>query len=160
MLENLAKLYQELIIEHSRNPKNSGTLDNEGTKKGLGINPSCGDKLVLFVDIKDNIILNIKHESDGCSIFRASCSLISQLLIGKSIDEAQNILDIFIKLITFNDNVESLTKEELKILGKLQVFENIRNYPARVKCAALFTRTLQDILANKNSNSENFTSTE
>lgn len=149
MLENLANLYQELIIEHSKNPRNAGTLNNPNTKKCLGINPSCGDKLVLFADIEDNKIIDIKYEGDGCSIFQASCSLMSQLLIGKTIKEAQELLDLFMKLIIFDDE-NSLSHEELKKLGKLQVFENIKNYPARVKCAALFVRTLQNILENKN----------
>ncbi len=150
MLENLANLYQELILEHSKNPRHTGTCDSPTSKKGLGINATCGDKLVLSLDIKDGVIADIKHESDGCSIFRASCSLMSQLLIGKNKAEATEILSLFIRLITF-DTDNTFTDEELQMLGKLQVFQNIANYPARVKCAALFTRTLQDLLKNYDS---------
>lgn len=145
MLENLANLYQELILEHSKSPRNAGLLETPTSKKALGINPSCGDKLILSIDMEDNIIKAIKHESDGCSIFRASCSMMSQLLSGKTKTEALEILDIYMRLITFDEN-NTFTPEELKLLGKLQVFENVANYPARVKCAALFTRTLQDML--------------
>lgn len=145
MLENLANLYQELILEHSKNPRNTGLVETETAKKALGINPSCGDKLVLSIDMQDNKITALKHESDGCSIFRASCSMMSQLLIGKTKEEALEILEVFMRLITFDEN-NSFTPEELELLGKLQVFENVANYPARVKCAALFTRTLQDML--------------
>lgn len=150
MLENLANLYQELILEHSKNPRHAGVLEPPNAKKGLGINPSCGDKLVLSLALKDGVIKDIKHDSDGCSIFRASCSLISQLLIGKSTQEAEQILEIFIRLITFDEN-NTFTPEELTLLGKLKVFENIANYPARVKCAALFTRTIQELLKNYDS---------
>ena len=150
MLENLANLYQELILEHSKSPRNAGVLDTPTSKKGLGINPSCGDKLLLSLDIQDNIIVGIKHDSDGCSIFRASCSLMSQLLIGKTIQEAEEILSLFIRLITFDEN-NTFTAEENKKLSKLLVFQNIANYPARVKCAALFTRTLQDLITNYDS---------
>lgn len=150
MLENLANLYQELILEHSKHPLNTGVLESPPAKKGLGINPSCGDKLLLSIEIQDGIIQAIKHESDGCAIFRSSCSLMSQLLKGKNVTEAEEILALFITLITFDED-NHLTSEELKILGKLQIFENIRNYPARVKCAALFTRTIQDLITNYDS---------
>ncbi|MGL4366720.1 MAG: Fe-S cluster assembly sulfur transfer protein SufU [Brevinemataceae bacterium] len=148
MLENLANLYQEIIIEHSKNPRNAGTLDSPNTKKKLGINPSCGDKLLLTADIENNTFANIKHNSEGCSIFRASCSLMSQMLIGKTLPEAENIIKQYIKIITFDNNPDSVTDEEYKILGKLAVFQNIQNYPARVKCAALFARTLEDLIQN------------
>ena len=150
MLANLASLYQELILEHSKSPRNIGILDTPTSKKGLGINPSCGDKLILSLDIQDNIIIGIKPDRDGCSIFRANCSLMSQLLIGKTTKEAEEILKLFIRLITFDEN-NTFTEDEIKQLGKLQVFQNIANYPARVKCAALFTRTIQDLITNYDS---------
>ncbi|MGL5956571.1 MAG: Fe-S cluster assembly sulfur transfer protein SufU [Brevinema sp.] len=150
MLENLAKLYQELILEHSKNPKNIGVVNSPTAKKGLGLNPSCGDKLILSLDIQDGIIKDLKHESDGCSIFRASCSMMSQILIGKTKEVAEEISTLFIRLITFDEH-NTFSPEELKLLGKLQVFENVSRYPARVKCAALFTRTLQDLLKNYDS---------
>ncbi len=74
--------------------------------------------------------------------------MMSQLLKGKTVSEAAEILDTFVRMLTFDENNQTLTPEELKTLGKLQVFENVANYPARVKCAALFTRTLQDLLEN------------
>ncbi|MGL4677546.1 MAG: Fe-S cluster assembly sulfur transfer protein SufU [Brevinema sp.] len=150
MLENLANLYRELILEHSKNPKNTGLIESPTAKKGLGINASCGDKLVLSLEIQDGIIKDLKHESDGCSIFLASCSMISQMLVGKDIIEAEEILNLFIRLITFHEN-NTFNPRELKLLGKLQVFENIAQYPARVKCASLFTRTLQDLIKNYDS---------
>lgn len=159
MLENLANLYQELIIEHSRNPRNIGVLESSIAKKGLGVNPSCGDKLLLSIEMDGDKITAIKHDSDGCSIFRSTCSLMSQLLIGKTTLEAKKIMDIFMKLITF-DEQHQLSQEERHLLGKLEVFENIKNYPARVKCAALFARTLQNLLDNDASSEELIISTE
>ncbi|MGL4562636.1 MAG: Fe-S cluster assembly sulfur transfer protein SufU [Brevinema sp.] len=159
MLENLANLYQELIIEHSKNPRNAGVLDVPHVKKGLGINPSCGDKLLLSIHMDNDKLVAIKHDSDGCSIFRASCSLMSQLLMGKKKEEILEILEIYMRLITFDED-NKFSVEEKQLLGKLQVFENVRNYPARVKCAALFTRTLQDLLINYDSEDDIITSTE
>lgn len=141
---SLAALYQEIILEHSRKPRNFGALACPPAIEGLGHNPSCGDKLVLFVQLEGDIIKDIKHNSEGCAIFSASCSLLSAHLIGKSKPEVLEILDIYLKLITLSDSVPS--DAELTKLGKLGVFQNIRQYPARIKCAALFTRTLQSLL--------------
>ncbi|MGL4394733.1 MAG: Fe-S cluster assembly sulfur transfer protein SufU [Brevinema sp.] len=148
MLENLANLYQELILEHSKNPRNTGVLDSPNAKKGLGVNPSCGDKLLLSIELDGDVITAIKHDSDGCAIFRSVCSMMSQTLTGKTKAEALEILEIYMRLITF-DEENKFSPEEKQLLGKLQIFENVRNYPARVKCAALFTRTLQDLLENE-----------
>ena len=143
-MSDLSALYQEIILEHSRKPRNFGVLASPPAIEGLGLNPSCGDKLVLFVQKEGDKIADIRHDSEGCAIFKASCSLMSSFLIGKTADEAQILLELYLKLVTLDDDIP--TDEELKKLGKLAVFQNIRNYPARVKCAALFVRTMQNIL--------------
>ncbi|MGL4388365.1 MAG: Fe-S cluster assembly sulfur transfer protein SufU, partial [Brevinema sp.] len=138
---------------------NVGVCDSPKAKKGLGVNPSCGDKLLLSMEMDNDMIVSIKHDSDGCSIFRSSCSMMSQLITGKTKTEALKILEIYMRLITFDEKNE-FSAEERHLLGKLQVFENVRNYPARVKCAALFTRTLQNLLENENSEEEIVSSSE
>ncbi|MGL5254334.1 MAG: Fe-S cluster assembly sulfur transfer protein SufU [Brevinema sp.] len=143
-MSDLSALYQEIILEHSRKPRNFGVLTSPPAMEGLGLNPSCGDKLVLYVQLDDDKIADIRHNSEGCAIFKASCSLMSSFLIGKTSSEAQIILELYLKLITLDE--ADLLDEDLKKLGKLAVFQNIRNYPARVKCAALFVRTMQNIL--------------
>lgn len=148
MSNNLAGLYQELILEHSRNPRNFGTLPVPPAQESLGINPSCGDKLVLYLERNGNNIVNIKYDNEGCAIFKASCSLMSQMLVGKTIEEAKKILGVYMDTLMLSNNVPD--NESIKLLGKLKIFENVKNYPVRVKCAALFARTMQSMLDNEN----------
>ena len=123
MLNNLANLYQELILDHSRNPRNLGELPSPPAFQRVGSNPLCGDKLI-------------------------TCSMMSEFLKGKTTEEATIALNHFMILITLTEDNITLSKENLDSLGKLGVFDNIRNYPARVKCAALFARTIQSLIEN------------
>ena len=149
--ENLANLYQELILDHSRNPLNFGELSCPPALQRVGSNPLCGDKLVVFLAMNNGKIEDIKFKGEGCSIFISACSMLSAALKGKNIEEAKEFITRFMGLITLSEDESVLGRDELDKLGKLAVFQHVRNYPARVKCAALFARTAQSLLENPDS---------
>ncbi|MGL4524420.1 MAG: Fe-S cluster assembly sulfur transfer protein SufU [Spirochaetia bacterium] len=148
MLSNLAALYQDLILEHSSNPLNQGELATPPAYQRVGANPLCGDKLVAYIEYENEKILNIKFRGEGCSIFMSAASILSQALIGKTKNEATQLLSLFMTLITLTEEPKDMNDTDMKKLGKLVVFKNIRNYPARVKCAALFARTIESLIHN------------
>lgn len=149
--ENLANLYQELILDHSRNPMNVGELACPPALQRVGSNPLCGDKLVVFLAMNNNKIEDIKFKGEGCSIFISACSMLSTALKGKNMTEAKEFITHFIELITLSEDGLAMNQDKLSKLGKLTVFQHVRNYPARVKCAALFVRTVQSLLENPDS---------
>jgi nitrogen fixation NifU-like protein len=114
----------------------------------MGANPMCGDKLKLFVQIDDQRIADIRFEGDGCAIFKASCSLLSEIVQGKTVAEAEHIIDTYLHHIT-QDETQA---DDNHTLGKLAVFAGVRKYPVRVKCAALVARTLQSVLHDSDTN--------
>lgn len=143
---NLASLYQELILEHSRHPQNLGELESPPALQRVGANPLCGDKLVVYVLLEDGHITDLRYKGEGCTIFMSACSLLSSFLHGKTIVEAKQDVADFITLITLSEQGTQLSEHRIEQLDKLAVFEDIQNYPARVKCAALFARTVQSVL--------------
>lgn len=137
---DIKDIYSQVILEHSSSKKNKKELENiTYTKKG--INPSCGDEIVLNLYIKDNIICDVSFNGIGCAISQASTSIMIDLIKGKTLEQAKSLADIFIKLI----RKEDLTKEEKESLGDGLALENISNMPARVKCAILPWYTLKEI---------------
>tara|TARA_B100000427_G_scaffold152060_1_gene126704 strand:+ start:105 stop:551 length:447 start_codon:yes stop_codon:yes gene_type:complete len=141
---SLNKLYEQMILDHNKNPRNFKQVD-PCTHSSHGHNPLCGDDYVVSIRVKDGIIDDIGFEGMGCAISKASGSLMTETLIGKPIDFVLDIKDKFINLVTEDDAV----KENL---GKLVVFEGVKKYPVRVKCAALVWRALEDALINTSNN--------
>ena len=140
--EDTRELYQEVILDHNKNPRNFGKLEHY-TNKAIGHNQLCGDQISLYLIIKDNIIQEVKFDGQGCAISKASASIMTTILKGKSIEEARKLFDEFHKLITeTNDDIDEIN------LGKLAVFVGIREFPARVKCASLAWHTLLNALDN------------
>ncbi len=138
----LQELYQELIIDHTRSPRNVGELPG-ATHHAEGVNPLCGDQLKLFLMIdKDNIIQKVQFVGSGCSISTASASLMTEILQGKSLKEANELFTDFHHLLTEEAPLEATH------LGKLNVFSGVKAYPSRVKCATLAWHTLQAALQN------------
>jgi len=147
-VSQLIQLYQELILEHSRHPRCYGSLPTPPAQYRMGANPMCGDKLKLFVQIDDQHITDIRFEGDGCAIFKASCSLLSEAVLGKTLPEADIIVQAYLHHVT-KDEAQT---DESYILGKLAVFSGVRKYPVRVKCATLVARTLQSVLHDSDTN--------
>jgi nitrogen fixation NifU-like protein len=136
---DLKDLYQEVIVDHNRNPRNFGKLDN-ADKKLEGFNPLCGDRLTLYLKINDDQIDDISFDGAGCAISVASASLMTDAMKGKSIEEAESIFNEFHELVTNEDEID------LDKMGKLAVLAGVRNYPTRVKCATLCWHTLNSAL--------------
>lgn len=138
-MSDLRDLYQEVIIDHNRNPRNFAKLENS-THEAEGFNPLCGDKLKLYLIIHDNIITKINFEGSGCAISTASASLMTEHLLGKTVEEAEKIFTLFHDFMI--TDISTVSAE----LGKLKVLAGVREYPARVKCATLAWHTLEAAL--------------
>ena len=138
---SLDNLYQQMILEHNKNPRNFKEVD-PNTHYSHGHNPLCGDDYVVTIRVKEGIIEDIGFKGTGCAISKASGSLMTETLIGKKIEDVLNIKDNFLNLVTEED------AEKVK-LGKLIVFEGVKKFPVRVKCASLVWRALEDALLNK-----------
>lgn len=131
-------LYQEIILDHSKRPRNCHPME-DATRKAEGYNPLCGDKLKLFIKIENDIVRDVSFVGSGCAISTASASLMTESLKGKTREEALKLLDKFHELLTTDTPVS-------QDLGKLVVFCGVRDYPARVKCATLAWHTLKQAL--------------
>mgnify|MGYP003330182106 FL=1 len=134
-MSDLRDLYQEVILDHNRNPRNFGPLEDADLRAD-GHNPLCGDKLSIAVNVVDGVVADIRFEGSGCAISKASASLMTEGIKGRTLDEARKLFDRFHQLVTGG----SASPDE--DLGKLAVFAGVRDYPARVKCAILAWHTL------------------
>lgn len=141
---DLNDIYTELVMEHSANSPYKHDLDSANCSLH-GHNPNCGDDITLKLEFKDDKIANASFVGQGCAISQSSTSIMLETLIGKTVDEAKTIIDIFVKMI----ERQPITQAERNLLGDSVVFENICNMPARVKCALLSWRTLQKKLEEK-----------
>jgi nitrogen fixation protein NifU and related proteins len=139
-MNDIANLYQELIIDHGKNPRNFKKL-GACTHEKEGYNPLCGDKLIVYLLIDDGIVSDISFEGCGCAISMASASLMSQSLKGKSLVEVESLFKSFHHLVT-----EQPSEVELDSLGKLSALAGVREYPMRVKCATLAWHTMRAAL--------------
>ncbi len=140
-MSELDELYSDLIMEHSMSGKNRKGLDHP-TCSLLGHNPNCGDEIKLEAIVENGIIVDMSYSGHGCAISQSSTSIMIDTLKGKTIQEAKQIISIFIKMI----KREELSSEELKSLKNARAFQNVANMPARVKCALLSWHTLEDLL--------------
>ena len=127
-------LYQEMILDHNKKPRNFGS--NDGVKHE-GFNPLCGDHYYIYVKIEDNKIIDVKFEGKGCAISKASASMMTEALIGKTVNECKKIISEFNSLLKGDNSSD---------LGKLKVFQTIWKYPARVKCANLAWHTVKSAI--------------
>lgn len=141
MNENLLQLYQQLIIDHGRNPRNFGKLEC-CTHSQEGYNPICGDQLELFLEIDKDIIKNVKFSGHGCAISMASASLMTSAIKGHDQAYAQSIFYQFTELLKED------CQANIEDLGKLKVLEGVKHYPSRIKCATLSWHALNNILNN------------
>jgi len=131
-------LYQEIILDHSKRPRNCHPMD-DANRKAEGYNPLCGDKLKLYLKMENDVVKDVSFVGSGCAISTASASLMTESMKGKTREEALKAMEKFHDLLTTDSPV---TQE----LGKLVVFCGVRDYPARVKCATLAWHTLKSAL--------------
>lgn len=135
------QVYNELIMEHSISSPNKKDLDKP-TACLLGHNPNCGDEIKLEIILKNGVVEDAAFSGHGCAISQSSTSIMIDVLRGKTIEQAKQIISIFIKMI----KREKVSAKEKKLLGDAVAFENISNMPARVKCALLSWHTMEDLL--------------
>lgn len=133
--QELIDLYQQVILDHSRNPRNFRKIE-DASHDAEGFNPLCGDQIHVFIKIKDGNIDDLAFEGNGCAICTASASIMTQNLKGQSVAKANQTFKAFHKLLTKDEATEPAD------LGKLSVFSGVRKYPIRVKCATLPWHTL------------------
>ena len=138
----LRELYQDVILDHGRRPRNRGGL-TAANRRAVGDNPLCGDRLVLSLELAGDRVADVAFEGSGCAISVASASLMTDTIKGLPIAEAEELFRRFHRLLTG----ETASSDELEALGKLAVFAGVREYPIRVKCATLPWHTLVVALA-------------
>lgn len=142
-MSELTALYQEVILDHNRQPRNQGELA-EADHRAEGNNPLCGDRLTVTLRIDDGRIADIRFQGQGCAISTASASLMTESVKGKTVDEAQRLFGDFRELLTGDPSLPADAPAEL---GKLAVFSGVREFPIRVKCATLPWHTMAAALA-------------
>jgi len=145
-MSELGDLYQEVILDHNKQPRNFHKLP-DATCSAEGYNPLCGDHLTVYLQLEDGVIRDISFEGSGCAISKASASLMTTSLKGKSAAEAETLFEEFHHLVTGTDGTADGAARPP--LGKLEVFAGVREFPTRVKCASLAWHTLHAALQGK-----------
>ncbi|MGH9464026.1 MAG: Fe-S cluster assembly sulfur transfer protein SufU [Thermoanaerobaculia bacterium] len=141
-MSELRDLYQDVILDHNRRPRNWGTLA-EADRRAEGHNPLCGDQLTVTLRLAADRIGEVRFEGSGCAISKASASLMTEAIQGKTVGEAEELFTRFHDLLTGDPSVREAAGPTL---GKLAVFEGVREFPVRVKCATLPWHTLRAAL--------------
>ena len=142
-MSDLQELYQELIVDHNRHPRNRRRIENPN-RHAQGYNPLCGDRVTVYVMLDGDVIKDVAFEGKGCAISTASASLMTESLKGKTVGQAQLLFRCFHDLVTGTKGA----CEEVD-LGKLEVFSGVSKYPARVKCASLVWHAVKSALDNQ-----------
>jgi nitrogen fixation NifU-like protein len=137
----IADLYQELIVDHSRRPRNFRRLDG-ATHKAEGFNPLCGDRVTVYLNLEEDVVRDVSFEGEGCAISKASASLMTETIKGKTKAEVERLFSRFRDVATGSADADAA-------LGKLAAFSGLRGFPARVKCATLAWHTLRAALEQK-----------
>lgn len=140
-MADLTELYQQTIVEHNRSPRNFRTLDHP-THAAQGDNPLCGDRITLQLKVDGDVIREVGFQGSGCAISQASASLMTSAVSGKSPADAERLFKAFRDMVTGGGNADP------SVLGKLAAFAGVKQFPARVKCAALAWHTLHAALTS------------
>ncbi|MEO7189821.1 MAG: Fe-S cluster assembly sulfur transfer protein SufU [Vicinamibacterales bacterium] len=137
-MSDLSDLYQEVILDHNRRPRNFGPLP-EANRDAFGHNPLCGDQVRVFVQLEDDVVREIRFEGSGCAISKASASLMTDAVKGRRVADVMALVDDFQAMVT-----TPLDKDiDPEALGKLSVLAGVREFPVRIKCASLAWHTLK-----------------
>ena len=144
-MSELSDLYQETILEHNKNPRNFREIEG-ADKEAVGNNPLCGDALRVFVTMDGDTVSDVAFKGSGCAISKASASMMTQTVKGKTREEAEGLFDEFHRMVTGKLDIEN----EENHLGKLRIFSGVLEFPARVKCASLSWHTLHAALHGEN----------
>ena len=143
-MSELNELYQETILEHNKNPRNFREIEG-ADKEAVGNNPLCGDALRVFVKMDGDTVSDVAFKGSGCAISKASASMMTQVVKGKSREETETLFDEFHRMVTGELDAEVVPNH----LGRLTIFAGVRDFPARVKCASLSWHTMHAALNNQ-----------
>ena len=147
-MSELSELYQQVILDHNKKPRNFHKLEN-ANRKAEGFNPLCGDHLNVYLNIDGDRVTDISFEGSGCAISKASASMMTQAVKGKSQAEVEQLFDEFHRMVRGELDEDT----EPNHLGKLKIFAGVREFPVRVKCATLSWHTMHAALNNQPSTS-------
>jgi nitrogen fixation NifU-like protein len=145
-MSELSELYQQVILDHNKKPRNFRKLET-ANRKAEGYNPLCGDQLNVYLNVAEDQVTDISFEGSGCAISKASASMMTQAIKGKTKQEAEQLFDEFHRMVTGSLDEET----EPNHLGKLKIFAGVREFPVRVKCATLSWHTMHAALNNETS---------
>ncbi len=145
-MSNLEDLYREIILDHYRSPRNRGELESPPALRVEGFNPLCGDEIVVYLDVTNGTLSNIKIAGTGCSISQSSASLMSAAVKGKTLEEVHKIISRFKQLMTITEGTLEDGSEpepiDLASMGELAALAGVVKFPVRIKCATLSWNTL------------------
>jgi nitrogen fixation NifU-like protein len=144
-MSELNDLYQEVILDHNKNPRNFREIEHP-TQTADGHNPLCGDALKVYLEMDDEKVKDVAFLGSGCAISKASASMMTQTVKGKTRQEAERLFDEFHRMVTGDLDVEA----DENALGRLKIFAGVLEFPARVKCASLSWHTLHAALHGEN----------
>lgn len=141
MNQELKELYQQVILDHNKSPRNFRQIEN-ATQHAEGYNPLCGDHIDIYLMMEDGVVKDVSFKGEGCAISKASASLMTSLLKGKTKEEIEKLFEKFHNLVTgkLGEN------PDIEELGKLAVFAGVQEFPVRVKCASLAWHTMMNAL--------------
>ena len=145
-MSNLEDLYREIILDHYRSPRNRGELASPPAQRVEGFNPLCGDEIVVYLNVEDDVLVDIKLTGQGCSISQASSSMMSSAVKGKSLAQVREAITSFKQLMTVHatalqENGQPV-ETDLRALGELAALQGVVKFPVRIKCATLAWNTL------------------
>ena len=143
-MSELSELYQQVILDHNKKPRNFRKLEN-ANHTAEGYNPLCGDHLTIYLDLENDLVKDVGFEGSGCAISKAAASMMTQAVKGKSKEQAEHLFNEFHQMVTGELNEET----EENDLGNLRIFAGVREFPVRVKCATLPWHTLHAALAKQ-----------
>ena len=141
--KNLDQLYRSVIMDHYKNPRNKGSLDENSVTIDMN-NPTCGDRIHLTLKLEDGVVKDAKFDGEGCSISMSSASMMTQIVKGKKLDEALELADIFSKMMLGED-----FDDEKYDLGDVEALQGVAKFPARIKCATLAWKAMEKGVQNE-----------
>ena len=141
-MSSVSELYQSVILDHNKTPRNYGHLDSESARHAKGHNPLCGDQVTVWLELEGDVVKEVRFEGQGCAISRASASLMTIAVKGKTVAEVERLFSGFHGLVTGEVSAEA----EAALPARLKVFANVAQFPVRVKCASLAWHTMKKAL--------------
>ena len=141
-MSSVSELYQSVILDHNKTPRNYGHLDSESARHAKGHNPLCGDQVTVWLELEGDVVKEVRFEGQGCAISRASASLMTVAVKGKTVAEVERLFSDFHGLVTGEASPET----EAALPVRLKVFANVAQFPVRVKCASLAWHTMKKAL--------------